>query len=94
MRPALRRLSIEAMPRVTTQNTTGTTIILTRPMNQSLSGVSCLADVGEQDADGDAEDGAEDDLEPELADQRTEPGSLLVAELAVDVDMTGAPWVL
>ena len=36
-----------------------------------------LADVGEQDADGDAEDGADDDLEPELADQGTEPGSPL-----------------
>ena len=36
-----------------------------------------LADVGEQDADGDAEDGTDDDLEPELADEGTEPGSPL-----------------
>ena len=35
----------------------------------------CLADVGQQDADGDAEDGADDDLEPELADQGAESGS-------------------
>ena len=28
-----------------------------------------LADLGSQDADGDAEDGADDDLEPELAYQ-------------------------
>ena len=61
----------------TTQNTTGTTIILTRAMNQSLSGLSCLADGGQQQADGDAQDGADDDLEPEFADQAAESGSPL-----------------
>ena len=37
---------MEAMPRVTTQNTTGTTIILTSPMNQSLSGLTALPTSG------------------------------------------------
>ena len=83
---------MEAMPRVTTQNTTGTTIILTSPMNQSLSGLSGLADVREQEADGDAEDGADDDLEPELADQGAESGSPLWGSAVVaEVDMMGAP---
>jgi len=46
MRPARRRLSMVAMPSVTTQKTTGTTIILTSPMNQSLSGVTAAPTSG------------------------------------------------
>src|SRR3954469_21016579 len=46
MRPAFRRLSMDAMPTVTTQNTTGTTIISTSPMNQSFNGLKAAPNFG------------------------------------------------
>ena len=82
-----------AMPRVTTQNTTGTTIILTSPMNQSLSGVSALPTSGSRTPTA----------MPNTAPRMTWNQSWRIRDpnrdrcggaLTVDVDMTSTPWVL
>ena len=83
-----------AMPRVTTQNTTGTTIILTSPMNQSLSGVTALPTSGSRTPTA----------MPRTAPRMTwnqswrirDPNFVAVVDVGswrCDVDMTGTPWV-
>ena len=58
-----------ASRRVTTQNMTGTTIILTRAMNQSLSGLIAVPTSGPGQPRAMPEDGADQHLNPQLADQ-------------------------